>query len=214
MSTVVIRSKNKDKDLVAGIVMTDEKRRRIREHLISAGIRVDRLQPLIWPEGAVSAYHPHMYAPWEYTTKADILRRKRERRDRHRIWMESQITHRRPLYIWVFWCPGISGFFEGWWTYIIGCGVEHGGKYSRDSSLILQAMELFPIVEPMLFNLKEDWQQREKWMKEFAKRYQRGLWCGKPQGKSLIWAEIKGSRIERILGRAEWPPRSGVSGAE
>lgn len=207
MSTVVMRSKKGNESLIARIGMTDEKRCRVREHLISLGVQVDRLQPIIWPEGAVSAYRKHKYAPWEYTTKADLLRDKRKRRMNHRIWMESQITHRRRLYVWVFWCPGISGIFEGWWTYIIGCGVEHGGKYSTDSNLILRAMELFPIIEPVLFGIEEDWEQRERWMIEFAKRYQRGVWCGKPQGKALIWAEVKGNSIEKILGRAQWHPR-------
>lgn len=207
MTLIVIRSK-KGNDLIAGIEMTDEKRRRMREHLISMGVRIDRLQPLIWPEGAVSACREHMYGPWEYTLKSDILRAKRERRDRHRRWMESQINHRRRLYVWVFWCPGVGGFaFRGWWTYIIGCGVEHGGVHSTDSDLILRAMELFPVIEPTLF--QEDWQQREKWMKKFAKRYQRGLRCGKPQGKAPIWAEVKGGSIVKILGRAEWSIKKG-----
>lgn len=209
MSTVVIRSNKGNDDLIAGIKMTDKKRLRIREYLVSVGIQVDRLQPLIWPEGAVSAYKEYMYAPWEYTTKADILRQKRQRRRTHRIWMESRITHRRRLYVWVFWCPGVGGFaFRGWWTYIIGCGVEYGGKLIFDTEPILQAMRLFPVIEPTLF--EEDWEQRERWMIEFAKRYQRGLWCGKPQGKALIWAEVRGSTIIKILGRAQWHPRSGV----
>lgn len=185
--------------------MTDEKRRRIREYLISVGVRVEELHPLIWPKNAVSAYRKSIYEPWEYTLKSDILRRKRELRDQHRSWMESQITHRRRLYVWVFWCPGISGFFEGWWTYIIGYGgVEHGGKFTQDSNLILRAMELFPVIEPKLFDTEEDWEQRERWMIEFAKRYQRGLWCGKPQGKAPIWAEVQGNTIVKILGRAQW----------
>jgi hypothetical protein len=183
-------------------ILSEVGRQRAREHLISVGVRVDRLQPIIWPEDAVSAYRPHMYAPWEYTTEADILRKKWELRENHRIWMESQITHRRLLYVWVFWCPGISGIFEGWWTYIIGCGVEYGGKHDTDTYLIRRVMEMFPVIDPTLFAM--DWQQRERWMKEFAKRYQRGEWCGKPQGKALIWAEVKGHDIVKLLGKAEW----------
>ena len=203
MGTVITRS------FKEGSLLSAAGQRRAKEHLLSLGYTEEQLQPIIWPEDAVSAHRDHVGQPWEFTTKADILRRKCERhrnnRKHHRNWMESQITHRRRLYVWVFWCPGISGIFEGWWTYIIGCGVKHGGKYSTDSNLILQAMELFPVTDPRLFDM--DWEQRERWMKEFAKRYQRGLWCGKPQGKAPIWAEVKGNSIEKILGRAEWSER-------
>lgn len=163
---------------------------------------------IAWPEGSVSAYRKHRLATWEFTTKADLLQERRERMESH-LWQKREygVIHIQPLYVWVFWCPGVFGFaYRGWWTYIIGRGVEHGGKYSTGSSLILQAMELFPIIEPKLF--EEDWQQSESWMKEFAKRYQRGYWCGKPQGKAPIWAEVQGTRIKKILGRAEWPSKS------
>jgi len=206
MSTVVIRGKKGD-DFFGGIRMTDEKRRRIREHLISVGVRVDRLQPLIWPEDAVSAYKRHMYAPWEYTLKSDILRRKRERMELNLRWKrEDGVIHRRPLYVWVFWCPGINGiFYRGWWLYLIGRDIE-SGRYFEKSELCSRVMELFPIIEPMLF--EEDWQQRKRWKAEFVKRYQRGKWCGKPQGKAPIWAEVNGSSILKILARAQWSKKT------
>lgn len=196
-------------------LFSDEGLKRAKKHLEYLGIRWDKIPPFDPPDDAVSASRDSnlgdYYAPWVYTTKSDILREKRERRERHLAYVreleENNIVRRRPLYVWVFWCPGVSGFFEGWWTYIIGRGIEHGGKCCKDSNLILRAMELFPIIEGTLFGIGEDWEERERWMKEFAKRYQRGCWCGKPQGKALIWANVKGSNIERILGRAEWPKR-------
>ena len=190
-------------------ILSEAGRQRAREQLISLGYRPEAFKPIVWPEDAVEAYRSYVGAPWEFTTKADIRRRKWKLRENHRIWLESQVTHRRLLYVWVFWCPGVGGFaFRGWWTYIIGCNVEHGGKHSQDSVLISRAMGMFPVVEPTLFGM--DWEQRERWMIEFAKRYQRGTWCGKPQGKALVWAEVKGTSIEKILGRAEWASPHGA----
>ena len=138
---------------------------------------------------------------------------KQRRRERQKTLLEQKRSSYgriqvKPLYVWVFWCPGISGFFEGLWTYIVGLGREyHGGGYKGQLAghLLDDVMRLFPVIEQTLFSLKDDWREREKWMKGFVKRYQRGFWCGKPQGKSLIWAEVEGSHIRRILGRAEWP---------
>jgi len=190
------------------ISLSDDARRRATAHLISLGYREKQLQPIVWPEDAVSAYRRNIILPWEFTTNADLKRRRQERAKKILWWKrEYGVIYRRPLYVWVFWCPGISGIFEGWWTYIIGRGVEHGGKYTQDSDLILRAMELFPMSESVLFGIEEDWQQRERWMKEFAKRYQRGVRCGKPQGKAPIWAKVEGNSIVKILGRAQWPPR-------
>lgn len=198
MSCLILRS------FTAGSLLSAAARQRAKEYLISIGYREEQLKSIVWPEGAVSAYRGHVGAPWEFTTKADILRGKCERMKQSlRMKREYGVIHRRALYVWVFWCPGVGGFaFRGWWTYIIGCGVEHGGKYTQASGLILQAMGLFPIIEPTLF--EEDREYRERWMKEFAKRYQRGLWCGKPQGKAPIWAEVQGNSIKKILGRAQW----------
>lgn len=203
MTTVVIRSrKEHTKSLFE---LSDDARQRIREYLKSAGIEVERTQPLIWPDDAVSACREHMYAPWEFTTKADIRQKRRERMEHHLWWKrEYGVTQIRPLYVWVFWCPGVSGiFYRGWWLYIIGIGgVDYGGKYlGQDTEKVRRLMELFPLVEPKLFDSPD----LRKWKAEFVKCYKRGYWCGKPQGKSPIWAEVKGSRIVRIISRAEWP---------
>jgi hypothetical protein len=61
-------------------------------------------------------------------------------------------------------------------------------------------MELFPLVEPTLFGPPSI----EDWKIKFSKQYQRGRHCGKPQGKAAVWAEVRGSSVVEILGRAEW----------
>ena len=206
--TVMIRDRKTGKWPFEGI-FSDETRLRVRERLKSMGVPVEKLPPFDPPEDAVSADKKGgMYGNWVFTTKGDILRKKRERMEQNlRFKREYGVIHRRPLYVWVFFVPGL--LFGGWWTYIIGRDVSHGGKCCRDSDLILRAMELFPVVGQTLFALQEDWKERERWMIEFAKRYQRGYWGGKPQGKAPIWGEVKGNSIERILGRAQWPKHKG-----
>ena len=197
---LVIRNKKTGKWPFDGF-LSDAGRLRLREHLKSTGVRVDQLPSFDPPEDAVSAYHGSMYEPYEYTTKADILKRKRESMEsRLRIKREYGLTHRRPLYVWVFWCPGAFGFaYRGWWLYLIGRGISTS-KYFERSTMCSTIMSLFPIVEPNLFGPPDI----EQWKAEFVRRYQRGLWCGKPQGKAPIWVEVKGDCIERILGRAKW----------
>lgn len=198
MGTVITRS-FKDSSFLG-----EAGRQRAKEHLLSIGYREEQLKPIVWPEDAVSAHREHQYAPWEFTTKADILRGKRERQ-KQRLWMKREygVIHRRALYVWVFWCPGIYGiFYRGWHIYLIGRGVE-SGKYFKGSELCSQVRSLFPLAQS-LYGPPDI----EEWKAEFVKRYQRGLRCGKPQGKAPIWAEVKGSSIEKILGRAEWPNRT------
>ncbi len=183
-------------------ILSEAGRQRAKEYLLSVGYRPEAFKPIVWPEDAVSAHREHMYAPWEFTTKADILRGKRERME-HNLWWKREygVTHIQPLYVWVFWCPGINGiFYRGWWLYLIGRGIS-SDKY-QEGDIFSQVKELFPLIGTTLFP------DIEEWKVEFAKRYQRGLWCGKPQGKAPIWAEVKGTCIEKILGRAEWPKRN------
>lgn len=112
----------------------------------------------------------------------DILERKRESYD---------LIEKKPLYVWVFWCPGIYGCFEGLWTYLVGVGREyHGGGYKGqlDGHLLDDVMRLFPV-------------SRNQWQEAFVKRYTRGKHCGRPQGKAIIWAEVQGSLVLKVLGR-------------
>lgn len=121
----------------------------------------------------------------------DILARKRE--------PYGQIQ-KKPLYVWVFWCPGISGIFEGLWTYFVGLGREyHGGGYKGevDGYLLDEVMRLFPVCNSFPVS-------RKQWQENFIKKYTRGKHCGRPQGKAPIWAEVQGSSVVKILGRAEW----------
>ncbi len=208
MTTIVIRSKQ---GKGGGLLnLSEDARRRAREHLKSLRIRLERVQPLIWPEDAVSAYRKHIYAPWTFTLKSDILRRKREDMERSlRRKREDEVIHRRALYVWVFWCPGISGCFEGWWLYLIGRGFETSKYFEHDSKRVARLMELFPLIEPTLFGSPDI----RKWKMEFVRCYQKGRWCGKPQGKAPIWVEIKNNYIFNILGRAEWPSSNSARGA-
>ncbi len=185
--------------------MSEAARQRAKEYLKNvAGIEVDRLQPLVWPEDAVSAYRKYMYAPWEFTYKSDILRRKIEKMEEHLYWKrERDIIYRKPLYIWVFWCPGINGLiYRGWWLYLEGLNISEALDFRRfHEKLISEIMELFPLVDKPLFG-KPD---LEDWKGEFVKRYPCGRWGGRPQGKAPVWAEVQGSSVLKILGRAEWP---------
>ena len=210
MSIIVLR--NRDKNANGFFSLSDDARRRAREHLKSVGIVVEKTHPLIWPDDAVSAYRSHMYAPWEFTTKADILREKRKRMEQCLWWKrEHGVVRRKPLYVWVFWCPGAFGFaFKGWWTYLIGLkGEYHGGGHKGEvrGDLFNQIKKMFPVVDPILFDT-DDWKEDERWMEAFVRRYQRGKWGGKPQGKAPVWAEVQGDNLIKILGRAEWPVQS------
>jgi len=131
--------------------------------------------------------------------------------ERRRQRQKAELTHKRydysikrkPLYVWVFWCPGINDFiYRGYWTYLVGLGgYYHGGgcKGDLDGELLEQVIELFPLVEKDLFgNFDYD-----LWMRRFIVKYERGMWGGKPQGKAPVWAEVGGSRVEKILSRAE-----------
>lgn len=121
----------------------------------------------------------------------EILKRKRSSR--------RQIQ-KKPLYVWVFWCPGVGGFaFRGWWIYLVGHGRDYcGGGYKGevDGKLKDDLLRLFPLVESGLFDT--NW---NLWMRRFVKKYRRGSWCGKPQGKSLVWAEVEESSVRRLLSR-------------
>ena len=168
-----------------------------------------------WPDGAISANRDRIDREWQFTTKAGIRAEKKKKMEQ-RLWLkrEYKVTKRVPLYVWVFWCPGINNFFfRGWWTYLIGRGISEVVSESRyvGESRDLEIMELFPLIHPRLFG-EYTCGEKEKWRIKFAKRYQRGLWCSKPQGKAPVLAEVEGTRIIRILGRIEWPSNNKLKG--
>lgn len=128
-------------------------------------------------------------------------RRKRQKEILARKRSSYDQIQKKPLYVWVFWCPGISGIFEGLWTYFVGVGRDYRGngyKGQVDGHLFDEVMRLFS-VRNSLFPVS-----RNQWEEEFVKNYTRGEHCGRPQGKAPIWAEVQGSSVVKILGRAEW----------
>jgi len=199
---MTIIPRNKRKRPFAGFLDGEESQRRAKEHLKSLGYDFDRQPKLVWPEGAVAAWQDHFYGPWQFRLMSDVLRDKKERMELNlSLKRDYGKTEIRPLYVWVFWCPGFFGFaYRGWWTYLIGRGIDSGKYLRHNRKLMSRIMELFPSPKTLFGNLSFD-----EWMQWFVKHYQRGLWCGKPQGKSAVWAEIRGDHIEEILGRAEWP---------
>jgi len=183
---------------------SDEARKRAEEHLKSVGYDFEKKPELIWPEGAVAAWQDHFYGPWKFRYMSDVLREKKQKMKHNlckkREWGTTRIV---PLYVWVFWCPGISGFFyRGWWLYLIGRGISSGKYLSRDKEMVNRIMELFP-GDPLLFGKMD----LNDWMQWFVKHYQRGKWCGKPQGKAPVYAKVEGDHIREILFRAEWPKK-------
>ena len=111
---------------------------------------------------------------------------------------EYGVVRKACLYVWVFWCPGVNElFYRGWWLYLIGRAISYGKYLERDEQIISNLMGLFPLGQRNL----------EEWKAEFVKKYQRGYYCGKPQGKSPIWAEIEGGTVRKLLARAQWPTR-------
>lgn len=161
-----------------------------------------------WPEGAVSAERRFPRDTWEFTTQTDLLRRRRKLMEQQLWWKREYGTvHRRALYVWVFWCPGISGFYEGWWVYLIGRDISYGKYLEQHTEIMAKIMELFPVVQPSLFPSQSlhRFPGAEEWKQDFVKRHQRGFWCGKPQGKAPVWAEVEELQVKRILSRTEWP---------
>ena len=154
-----------------------------------------------WPAEAVSAERQGPREPWRFTFRSDVLRMKRERMERNlAIKRESDLSCRRALYVWVFWCPGVAGFaFQGWWTYLTGIGGKryHGGgvKGKVAEDLLSRIMQMFPVDNPypLLGPVSAD-----EWMPLFARKHQRGLWCGKPQGKAAVWATVDNDRVLEI----------------
>jgi len=209
MMTMIAR--NKKRRPFFGLLNSEESQRKAKEHLKSLGYDFDKQPKLVWPEGAVAAWHDHFYGEWKFRYKSDILREKKERMKQNlRLKRQDGTTEIRALYVWVFWCPGIFGFaYRGWWTYLIGRGIDSGKYLRKDRKLMSRIMELFP-AEPALFgNMNID-----EWMQWFVRNHHRGKWCGKPQGKSAVWAEIRGDNIEEILGRAEWPNQKTIGNSK
>jgi hypothetical protein len=144
-------------------------------------------------------------------TWADLGREKKQRQARALAWKrEADGLAIRPIYVWVFHCPGVGGFgYLGWWTYLVGRNWDLWlGRGCED--VHQQLMDLFPLVEPDLFGAAvtyEQWQIR--FARAFCCRHPDGRsrkHAGRIQGKAAVWAEFEGQGyggFRRIIGRAE-----------
>jgi len=170
---------------------------------------------LDWPEEAVSAMRRFRSEPWKFTTRADIRREKIERMEEALRRKRQPQTERRVLCVWVFWCPGIGGFaFYGWWAYFVGVGGKFysGGGVKGDiaGTLLEQVRALFPTgPRPLLAEADRP----DDWMPRFARMHARGTRAGKPQGRALVWATVKGDVVvsvegNAVAGRRVWIGRS------
>ena len=152
------------------------------------------------------------YDPPVVTTYAQLGERKRrEQAERLRWKRQGDPAVRRPLYVWVFHCPGIFGFaYFGWWCYLIGRGiksqVDKRDDRNHPSRLRDELRALFPFGERTLYG---DWSiSFDTWMERFARayccRHQDGRprkHAGRIQGKAFVWAEVNGDHVSRLLGR-------------
>ncbi len=168
------------------------------------------LKPYILnPPPNVAMYESDGYFRRAVTCTWDMVMERRRQRQREQLEQKRSnygVIERKPLYVWVFWCPGINGFiFRGWWIYLRGNGRDyHGGGYKGqvDGKLLDDLLRLFPLVERTLFGL--DWRDWKTWMIRFVKKYHRGNCCGRRQGKAPVWCEVKGNYVQRILSKTEW----------
>lgn len=198
-------------------ILSADGRRRAREHLLSLGHREEDLNPIEWPDDAVSAYQRHRGDPWQFITNADIRRNRQERAKERLTWVRGErfVTKVQPMYVWVFFCHGIGGeicnpwgkrvggnLFCGWYTYLIGRGISVALNF-RSNNWYLQdrVMELFPLVKAETLFDPPDF---EKWMVEFAKKYQRYSPHFSCQGKAVVYAEVKNGHIQEITGKGKW----------
>lgn len=186
-------------------IFSEEAHERCRKHLLSVGYREEDLKPIVWPDDAVHAHRDHLGDPWKFTTQADIRRKRQEdakdtlRRVRGENEKRSKI---QCLYVWVFYCHGISGFYVGWYTYIIGLNFSAALNFRCYSNrLVERLMRLYPLVEAETLFEPPDF---EKWMREFAKKYKRHSPHFSRQGKSPVLCEVCGGDIKKIIKKIEW----------
>lgn len=164
-----------------------------------------------WPQGAVSARR-NMDGSVAFTTRDDLLRARREQMERC-LWAKREcgVVSRRALSLWVFWCPGLAGFaFRGWWAYLQGVGGREvcggGVKGNVAGAMLAELMQMFPVPNPHpLLPLSP-----YEWKPLFARHYQRGRHCRRPQGRAAIWADMRGDQVQRLLGPAQGARHGGA----
>jgi hypothetical protein len=165
---------------------------------IKDSVRKDIKPKILSPPDNVAGYESNGYYRRPVTWSMVMDRR----RQRQKIELENKridydFIHKIPLFVWVFFCPGISGVFEGWWLYFKGREDYYGGgfKGSIGDELLKKVIKLFPLVEVDLFGNFNF----ELWKERFAKKYQQGTWAGKPQGLVPVWTLVKGHQVIDIL---------------
>jgi len=165
--------------------------------------------------GADTAIVDTNWDPPRITTWSQVgeekRRRQAERLERKRTSYCAENV--RPIYVWVFHCPGIGGFaYMGWWTYLVWRGGDSGKYLSHNKEMIRQLMDWFPMSDKTLFGSALT---HEQWQKRFARAFccrnpdgSPRKHAGRIQGKALLWAEFHGSCLWRIIGRAFLPQRT------
>lgn len=160
-------------------------------------------QPYILvPPDDVAFYESNGYYRRAVTWSMVMERRKKIQKDQLKYKRSNwQLVEEKPLYIWVFFCPGISKFFRGNWLYFKGLHEYRGGgiKGSIGGKLLDKVIKLFPLVEVDIFGNYDF----ELWKKRFVKKYSRGSHAGKKQGLALVWAKVRGENVIDILRRIE-----------
>ena len=76
MTVVIKRNFKRSADESGFLNLTDEALERAKKYLLSCGYSDKSLQPIVWPDDAVSAYQAHCGAPWEFTTRADVKKKR------------------------------------------------------------------------------------------------------------------------------------------
>jgi len=209
------------------IWLTPGPRERAHKYLLSAGYTEHQPKPIEWPDDALSAHRDHPWEEWKFFTIGD-RRRRRQEHAKEVLYMkrECDVTKIRPLYVWVFHCPGIggeivgalghegirsvgtTGLMGGWYAYLIGQGISVALNFrGYHGKINNRLMELFPLVKPTnLF----DGPDFHEWMMAFVEQYPKGLWCDVPQGKAVVRAEVCGHQVIKILEVGQWPARKAV----
>lgn len=146
---------------------------------------------------------------WRTVTWAEVGRQKRARQrrqlERRRCVAGTEI---RPIYVWVFHCPGVAGFaYYGWWVYLIGRDYSYGKYLERDARLMDRLMDLFPLGNRTLYG----WDiSIDTWKRRFARKYccrdangRPRKHAGRIQGKAIVWASFYSGHVAEIIRKQE-----------
>lgn len=137
-----------------------------------------------WGKPPKKCHHYVRESPFEdfkMITWDDIINERRKKQRAIMSWIRRSENFRIYAVI-VFWYPGINEiFFRGWHVYLKGIKESFDYKDIHQLHSILQ--QKFPIVLKLYEDKRE---QCNFWKEEFAKRYKRKLWNGKPMGIQYV----------------------------